>query len=87
MKTELVKLARHRLERAKAAFSEGDHLLKAKGFMGAPLLLCGFLRCPRAFGAVLSMDTVKWARTGKPAAHVTAAGCFGGLKLIGVLLF
>ena len=35
MKPELEKLARHRLSRAKAAFSEGDHLLKAKAFMGA----------------------------------------------------
>ena len=35
MKPELEKLARHRLGRAKAAFSEGDHLLKAKAFMGA----------------------------------------------------
>jgi uncharacterized protein (UPF0332 family) len=35
VKPELEKLARHRLSRAKAAFSEGDHLLKAKAFMGA----------------------------------------------------
>ena len=35
MKPELVKLAQHRLERAKDAFSEGDHLRKAKAFMGA----------------------------------------------------
>lgn len=35
MKPELVKLARHRLARAKAAFSEGNHLMKAKAFMGA----------------------------------------------------
>jgi uncharacterized protein (UPF0332 family) len=32
---ELEKLARHRLSRAKAAFSEGDHLLNANAFMGA----------------------------------------------------
>jgi hypothetical protein len=53
VKPELVKLAGHRLARAKAAFSEGDHLMKAKAFMGAVnrfvlrRLLCG----PRAFGA------------------------------------
>lgn len=35
MKPELEKLARHRLSRAKATFSEGDHLLNAKAFMGA----------------------------------------------------
>jgi uncharacterized protein (UPF0332 family) len=35
VKPELEKLARHRLGRAKAAFSEGDHLLNAKAFMGA----------------------------------------------------
>ena len=35
MKPELVKLARHRLARAKAAFSEGNHLMKPKAFMGA----------------------------------------------------
>jgi uncharacterized protein (UPF0332 family) len=35
VKPELVKLARHRLGRAKAAFSEGNHLMKAKAFMGA----------------------------------------------------
>ena len=35
MKPELEKLARHRLSRAKAAFSEGDHLLNANAFMGA----------------------------------------------------
>ena len=35
MKPELERLARHRLGRAKAAFSEGEHLLKAKAFMGA----------------------------------------------------
>jgi uncharacterized protein (UPF0332 family) len=35
VKAELEKLARHRLSRAKAAFSEGDHLLNAKAFMGA----------------------------------------------------
>ena len=35
MKPELEKLARHRLSRAKAAFLEGDYLLKAKTFMGA----------------------------------------------------
>ncbi|MDZ4342486.1 MAG: HEPN domain-containing protein [Candidatus Binatia bacterium] len=35
MKPELERLARHRLGRAKAAFSEGDHLLNAKAFMGA----------------------------------------------------
>jgi uncharacterized protein (UPF0332 family) len=32
---ELEKLARHRLNRSKAAFSEGDHLLNANAFMGA----------------------------------------------------
>src|SRR4030095_17150462 len=35
VKPELEKLARHRLSRAKGAFSEGDHLLTAKAFMGA----------------------------------------------------
>ena len=35
MKPELEKLARHRLTRAKGAFSEGDHLLTANAFMGA----------------------------------------------------
>jgi uncharacterized protein (UPF0332 family) len=35
VKRELEKLARHRLSRAKGAFSEGDHLLTAKAFMGA----------------------------------------------------
>lgn len=35
MNPELEKLARHRLSRAKAAFSEGDHLLNANAFMGA----------------------------------------------------
>ena len=35
MTPELERLARHRLGRAKAAFSEGNHLLKAKAFMGA----------------------------------------------------
>ena len=35
MKPELQKLAQHRLSRAKEAFSEGDHLLTAKAFMGA----------------------------------------------------
>lgn len=35
MKPELEKLARHRFSRAKGAFSEGDHLLTAKAFMGA----------------------------------------------------
>jgi uncharacterized protein (UPF0332 family) len=35
VKPELAKLARHRLGRAKAAFSEGNHLMKAKAFMGA----------------------------------------------------
>ena len=35
MKPELEKLARHRLSWAKAAFSEGDHLLNANAFMGA----------------------------------------------------
>ena len=35
MKPELEKLARHRLSRAKMAFSEGDHLFSAKAFMGA----------------------------------------------------
>ena len=35
MKPELEKLAQHRLSRAKEAFSEGDHLLTAKAFMGA----------------------------------------------------
>jgi uncharacterized protein (UPF0332 family) len=35
VKPELEKLARHRLSRAKGAFSEGDHLLTAKGYMGA----------------------------------------------------
>ena len=35
MNPELEKLARHRLSRAKAAFSEGEHLLNANAFMGA----------------------------------------------------
>lgn len=35
MKPEVERLARHRLGRAKAAFSEGDHLLSANAFMGA----------------------------------------------------
>ncbi len=35
MKRELEKLARHRLSRAKEAFSEGDHLLTANALMGA----------------------------------------------------
>ena len=35
MKPELEKLVRHRLSRAKAAFSEGDHLRNANAFMGA----------------------------------------------------
>jgi uncharacterized protein (UPF0332 family) len=35
VKPELEKLARHRFSRAKGAFSEGDHLLTAKAFMGA----------------------------------------------------
>jgi uncharacterized protein (UPF0332 family) len=35
VKPELEKLARHRLSRAEAAFSEGDHLLNANAFMGA----------------------------------------------------
>jgi uncharacterized protein (UPF0332 family) len=35
VKPELEKLARHRLSRAKAAFSEGDHLLNANAYMGA----------------------------------------------------
>ena len=52
MNPELEKLARHRLSRAKAAFSEGEHLLNANAFMGAMnrfylfRLLCG----SRAFG-------------------------------------
>ena len=35
MNPELEKLARHRLSRANAAFSEGEHLLNANAFMGA----------------------------------------------------
>lgn len=35
MKSELEKLARHRLGRAKEAFTEGEHLLMKKAFMGA----------------------------------------------------
>ena len=35
MKAELEKLARHRLERAKEAFAEGEYLLKKDAFMGA----------------------------------------------------
>lgn len=35
MKSELEKLARHRLGRAKQAFSEGEHLLTKRASMGA----------------------------------------------------
>jgi uncharacterized protein len=35
VKPELEKLARHRLSRAKGAFSEGEHLMTVKSFMGA----------------------------------------------------
>lgn len=35
MKRELEKLARHRLDRAKEAFTEGEHLLTKRAFMGA----------------------------------------------------
>lgn len=35
MKSELEKLARHRLSRAREAFAEGEQLLAASGLMGA----------------------------------------------------
>ncbi len=35
MKSELEKLARHRLSRAREAFAEGEQLLAAGGLMGA----------------------------------------------------
>ena len=54
MKPELERLARHRLGRAKAAFSEGDHLLNAKAFMGA---VNRFYNAARALLAVRELDS------------------------------
>jgi uncharacterized protein (UPF0332 family) len=58
VKPELEKLARHRLSRAKAAFSEGDHLLNANAFMGAVNRFdCAAFNAARALLALRELDS------------------------------